>query len=186
MRCGEEEVMRLLEAGDEGAMRMVYGNWYRALCVHAMRYVTGLEDAEDVVQEVLVRFWEQWKGRRFAGSVMAYLFGATGKAAMKYAERNGRVFLRDVERLAEEFWEEMQVGEEEAEGWKRRLMEEVEGLPEGAGRVFKAVVLEDLTYKEAAERLGVSVNTVHTQYSHAVKRLRERLGDLFTMILLAI
>ena len=185
-RYDESDMVRLLEEGDEEVMRMVFGNWYRALCAHAMRYVAGAEDAEDVVQEVLVSFWEGWKGRRFEGSVGAYLFGATGKAAMKHAERNGRVFLRDVERMAEEFWEEMTFDEEEAERVRGRLMREVEALPEGARKVFRAVVLEELSYKEAAEQLGLSVHTVHSQYSHAVKRLRERLGDLFTVMLLAI
>ena len=66
---------------------------------------------------------------------------------------------------------------------KIKLHEQVETLPDKCKEVFKAIVLGDLKYKEVAEELGISVNTVKTQYSIALKKLRQPL-DLIIILLL--
>ena len=49
--------------------------------------------------------------------------------------------------------------------------------------VFKAIVLENMKYKEVAEHLDISVNTVKTHYARALKQLRSKL-DVIIMLLL--
>ena len=186
MRYVESDILHLLKVGDEQCMRMIFKDYYRALCVYALKYLATVEDAEDVVQNVLIAFWENRKGSAFEGSLRAYLFGAVTKASFKFLERNGQIVFRDIEERADHFFEEMTYDEEELKAIKDRLYREIELLPENARKVFNAIVLEGLTYKEVAERLNVSVNTVKTHYSHALKKLRERLGDLFVVALLCL
>lgn len=186
MKYAEEEILRLLRVGDEQCMRMIFKDYYRSLCVYALKYLALVEDAEDVVQGVLITFWENKKGKYFEGSLRSYLFGAVSKAALKFVERSGRVLLEDIERRADEFFEEITFEEEETKLLRARLDKEIARLPEGARRVFTAIVLEDMTYKQVAEKLNVSVNTVKTHYAHALKKLREQLGDLLAVILLSV
>lgn len=54
---------------------------------------------------------------------------------------------------------------ENIEEEKRKLYREIEALPEKSREVFKAIVLNNLKYKEAAEELGVSVNAIKTHYN---------------------
>lgn len=186
MKYTEEEILQWLRAGDERCMRMIFKDYYRPLCVYALRYLTLVEDAEDVVQGVLIAFWENKKGKRFEGSLKSYLFGAVAKASLKLSERNGRIILGNIEERADEFFEEMNFDEEETKLLRERLNKEIERLPEAARKVFMSIVLEDMTYKQVADKLSVSVNTVKTHYAHALKKLRERLGDLLPVILLSI
>ena len=63
----------------------------------------------------------------------------------------------------------------------------VEALPERTKEIFKAVVLNNLTYQQVGERFGITVNTVKTLYYRALKQLKEELGGnalvLFFIIL---
>lgn len=68
--------------------------------------------------------------------------------------------------------------EEELSRLKVKLTREVAKLPEKSREVFNAIVLENLSYKQVAERYGISLNTVKTHYSNALKKLRDSLGDL--------
>ena len=52
----------------------------------------------------------------------------------------------------------------------------VEALPEKTKNIFKAVVLDNMTYQQVGERFGITVNTVKTMYYRALKQLKEELG----------
>ena len=54
-------------------------------------------------------------------------------------------------------------------------------MSEKCREVFIAIVLKNLSYKEVAEKLNVSVNTVKTHYSRALKQLREHL-DIIALL----
>jgi RNA polymerase sigma-70 factor (ECF subfamily) len=61
----------------------------------------------------------------------------------------------------------------EAEELRARIREALERMPRGMRETFLLVRDEELSYKEAAARLGVSVGTIHTQLSRANALLRE-------------
>lgn len=184
MLYDDEVIVYSLKMKDERCVRMMFDNWYRALCVYALKYLSSMEDAEDVVQGVFISFWENKRGTEFKGSLHSYLFGAVAKASLKLLERKGRVVFDDIETHVNQLLEEMtEYEDEDLEVLKKRLKEEVDHLPERAKAVFNAIVLENLSYKQVAERYHISLNTVKTHYSHALKHLRERLGDLLVVVL---
>ena len=55
----ETTIIRLLEAGDERCMKMMFDTYYQALCMYVMRYLISVEDAEDIVQRVVLRALEK-------------------------------------------------------------------------------------------------------------------------------
>ena len=68
----EEDILEKLKCRDERCMRMLFDNYYHALCVYALKYLPLLEDAEDVVQNVFVAFWVNKQGKVFEGSVLSF------------------------------------------------------------------------------------------------------------------
>ncbi len=187
MQYTEKTIIELLRLKDERCVRMMFDNYYHALCVYALKYLPSIEDAEDVVQNVFISFWENKKGHEFEGFLHSYLFGAVAKASLKVLEKKGRIVFDDVEEHVNLLLEDMALAdEEELDILKERLSLEVSRLPEKAREVFNAIVLENLSYKQAAERYNISLNTVKTHYSHALKKLRESLGDLLVIVLMLI
>ena len=63
--------------------------------------------------------------------------------------------------------------EEELREKERKIREELEKLPKQELSAVQAVILENKKYKEAAEELNISVNTLKTHLSRALKRLRK-------------
>ncbi|WP_052649390.1 MULTISPECIES: sigma-70 family RNA polymerase sigma factor [Sanguibacteroides] len=75
------------------------------------------------------------------------------------------------------------LSEEEIRLRQHRLQKEVDRLPEKCREVFVSIVLEDMSYKEVAQKLSVSMNTVKTHYSRALKQLREELDAIVLLLL---
>ena len=175
----------LLEAGDERCMELVFERDYRALCVHAARYPLSAAEVEDVVQSVLVSFWTNKQGRPFSGTVRAYLFGAVSKAALQWVRDNGKVYFEDIESYADTFLDEIFNPEEEerCERVRERLFTAVDRLADKPKRVLKAIVLEEKSYKEVAEEMNITVNTVKTYYARALQTLRKSLDKKSLLLL---
>ncbi len=184
MVLNEDEIVLLLEKGDERCMRMIFDLYYHSLCAYGLKFLSSLEDVEDVVQNVLVSFWELKRKQRFVGSVRSYLFGAVTKASLKFLKQHGTAFFDDIEMHVNQLLEEeLDKSEEELESLRLKLEGELTQLPERARAIFFAIVLENLSYKEVAMRYDISINTVKTHYALALKKLRKRLGDLSVLLL---
>ena len=166
----------------------VFHKYYASLCYFANKFVRDDEAARDIVQEVFVSFWMNKKRTVFSGSVRSYLFGAVAKAASKFATRRGRIMFDDVEKYVDQFLEELaEYDESEFSRLRDKVYARVEALPGKTKEIFKAVVLDNLTYQQVGDRFGITVNTVKTMYYRALKQLKEELGGnalvLFFIIL---
>jgi RNA polymerase sigma-70 factor (ECF subfamily) len=184
----EDEIKRLIAADDAGAMRVVFDGYYKILCICAMRYVTDIADAEDIVQDVLSVFWTNKRGKIFTGSVRAYLLTAVSRAALKYVSRRRTIRLDDVESFVDmQFEKLLDQTDGQREALRRRLELEIGKLPERSREVFNLVVTTGMSYGEVGRRMGITVNTVKTLYYHAVKKLRENVKDdrLFILMIAA-
>ena len=112
-------------------------------------------------------------------------FGAVAKASLKLLDKYNRFKFDDIEEHVNLFLEEIAFYEdEELNILKEKIEFEIIQLPEKSREVFKAVVLENLTYKQVAERYHISVNTVKTHYSNALRQLRRNLGKIVAFLLL--
>ena len=184
----EEQFLQRINAKQPEAFRELFSEFYNSLVLFAMGFVEQQDVAEDIVQEVFVSFWMNKKRTVFSGSVRSYLFGAVAKAASKFATRRGRVMFDDVEKYVDQFLEELgEYDEDEFACLRDKVYARVEALPERTKEIFKAVVLNNLTYQQVGERFGITVNTVKTLYYRALKQLKEELGGnalvLFFIIL---
>ena len=68
-----------------------------------------------------------------------------------------------------------------------RLQSIMETLPPKCREIFIMGCMESMSYKEIAEQLDISVNTVKTQMKTAYKKIKDEFGDKdkrFMMILL--
>lgn len=170
----EQEIIVKINQGEEAGLKALFDLYYKPLCVFAMNFIDSYEEAEDLVQDIFINFWIRREKMIFQGSLRAYLFSAVQHNCVKLEKIKRRHHFDEIENYEDIL--ETQYTPDEIEEQKERLYREIENLPEQCRKVFEAVILQDMKYKEAAEALGLSVNTIKTHLSRALKQLRNMLN----------
>lgn len=173
---------RVVATGDYLAFRELFTKHYHALCNYAMRVVVTKEIAEEVVSDVFVKLWKNREQIEVHTSFQAYIYRAVRNQALDYLKlKVHRQYERDS--LDSVQWnmshadhfspmEEMSFNE---------VYNHIEGcikdLPRQCQLIFRLSREEGLRYRDIAEKLEISVKTVETQMSRALKVLRERVPE---------
>jgi RNA polymerase sigma-70 factor (ECF subfamily) len=168
-----------VKRGEERAFDYLFRTRYASLCRFAAAFVNDIAVAEDIVQELFTTIWQHGERLDARRPVDNYLFTSTRNACLNYL-RDRRVHAT-LDTLAGNVATPDDARPDD-DPRLDRLRAAVEALPLQCKLIFKLVVLEEMKYREAAERLDISVNTVKTQLKIAYKTLREKL-DRDTLLL---
>ena len=170
----------------------IYVNNFSRLFLFAKEYVLFDEEAENIVQDIFLMLWEKRDALRVDVSLTAYLFTLVKNKCIDFL-RHQMVEQMYSENVKHEYNEELNVklfalesfdhnfsSEEDIETLLRNAIDK---LPERCRLIFIKSRIEGKKYKEIAEELNLSVNTVEGQISIALKKLREELKDYLPLLL---
>ena len=169
-----------IAAGDQGAMEALFRLHYKPLCAFAFQYIKDGEKAEDLVQELFIRLWEDRAKLAVHTSAKSYLYAAVRNRSLNALQASRKlVALDQVEAgLSQEEATDEELHTERA----ARVRAAIAALPEERRKVFTLSRYEGLKYQEIADRLGISVKTVENQMGKALKTLRAELADLMPVL----
>lgn len=174
--------------GDNAYYRQVYEKLFRdsyaRLCIYAARITHQEDEAEEIVQQVFVRLWENRRKIDWTYDLSAYLFRSVRNAAFNYI-RNECVRFCFYDFL---FREQIDLGgenrTEDHEFLLQHLEELISLMPKQMHDIFLLNRFYGKTVQEIAEQLKISVRTVENQIYRAMKYLRERLTSSSDRLLL--
>ncbi|UMB61585.1 RNA polymerase sigma-70 factor [Lutibacter sp. A80] len=182
MKSNDFQILQKLKKGNPTAYKQLFDEYYIPLSVYSLKYCDSFHLAEDIVQDLFIKFWNEKIYLRLENEISPYLFKAVKNNTLKTIKKNNKYQLEEIESQIEKLIiDETDI--ELIEQERKKLYQEIDQLPEKSKEVFKAIVLDNLKYKEVAEQLNISVNTVKTHYSRALKQLRNSL-DIIIMLLL--
>ncbi len=169
---------------DKHTFESLFRAEFPGLVRFAITYVKDYEAAREVVQEAFLSLWEKRAEIDMEKSVKTYLSTSVRNRSLNYLRDNKKFDsgLLGVEGVYPERADE-QSDMLEASELKEKIDAAINELPEKCREVFLLNRHEHLKYQEIADRLGISVKTVETQMSKALKHLRERLKDYLIIIL---
>ena len=162
----------------------LYVSIYKPLCAYATRYVS-VDEAEEIVQDTMLWLWDNWDTIAPEKSVKALLFRIVHNKALNCIKHNAvlsRVHQQIEQRLSEQFESPNFYMDKELQ---QLLENAIKQLPENLREVFILSRVEQLSYKEIAERLDITVKAVDNRLARTMKILRQELKDYLTIILLA-
>ncbi|WP_343556092.1 RNA polymerase sigma-70 factor [Sphingobacterium sp.] len=167
----DEELILLIQQDDNLAFEALYDRYWKKLYYQAARKTSSLEDAQEIVQNIFASLWLRRHQLQIESNLASYLAVAVKYKVFKYlAEQYKKEAYRheadwvDFDNSTEDWlqFEELRV----------RLDQLISELPEKCQLIFKLSREEGLTYKQIAENLNISVKTVETQLSRALKKIR--------------
>ena len=185
--ANSNEILSLYKHDERAALQKLFDIYYEPLLLYCYRLIRDSESAEDIVQDCFVHIWRSRRLENFEGELDRFMFQAIKFRAINYVRDQYR---RD--RLADNISEENDelptyFQEEEAGKEIELLHYTISCLPDECRKIFLMACLDDMKYREIAETLNISINTVKIQMKIALRFLREHLTrDTFSSILLFI
>lgn len=181
-RPSDAELLAAIRSGDEAAFEAVFRDYYGDLCHYASRMLDCYETAEDVVQDVLMRFWQGREQLSIRGRLTRYLYGAVRNGALMHLRRK-RYFRGWEERAANGAVMPL-IGQRpiQPDEWTRSIEllraihDAIQRLPPRCREAFLLRWEGRLSYDEIAAIMGIKRKTVEVQIHSALKSLHEQLS----------
>lgn len=175
MEPSESQILTLLKDGKEKGIEILFEQYFKLLCLRAIRVVKHQEVAEDLVQELFLEIWNKRETINIKSSFKSYLSRSIVNRSLNWLRANKQIF-EDAEtglmHTTDNYSISAELQKEELETYINGCIDD---LPEKCRQVFVLSRFEQLSYKEIAAKLEISVKTVENQISKALKLLRSRL-----------
>ena len=181
--------LSLLKKGDKVAYETLFRLYYSKLIHIAKSYLVYQEDAEEVVQEVFLKLWEQKEKLETVKNINAYLYAMTKYSCLdklKHEKVKRKYIENDLKAKAN-----IQYGfiKDEAASLlienelQQKIIQSIDLLPEKCKQVFIKSRMEGLKHQEIANELGISHRTVDAHISKAIRHMKLHLKDFLSIFL---
>lgn len=175
LQQGEQEKAWLLglRAGREEALEAIFNRYYRYLTVTGYQLVHDENRAQDIAQDLFFKLWTQRDTLAVTGSLKAYLRKAMVNRCIDHIRRQRRENNAPETSIPQRAAEQPNADDLMAAGELQQLINAaVDGLPPRCRVIFSLSRFHDLSNKEIAQKLDISVKTVENQMTKALKQLR--------------
>ena len=188
----EEELIQLLNEGNEEAIKLLFDKYYEGLCLYAESLVKNHQVAEEIVEDIFINLWFKSKSIKIYYSIKNYLYRSTHNNCIKNLNKlkADKKRIEDLNYVLEDN-EILQPNSinypisnlivKELEDKAEKILE---SLPEQCKKIYFLNRYENLSYSKIAEKLNITVGTVKTQMSRAFSKFREGLKDYIPLLLL--
>jgi len=142
-----------------------------------MRYTRDSDHAQDILQEGFIKVFANIDRYTGTGSFEGWIRRIMVNLAIDYFRRSKNDFVllnndHTMEEFEDEFAEESEE-EVEYEFKPSQIIEAMQQLSPAYRTIFNLYVFENLTHKDIAEKLGISVGTSKSNFSKAKSNLKK-------------
>jgi len=175
----EQILVGRLRNKDKTAFALVFNEHFGVLTSYALRFMDEREEAEEIVQDVFVKFWDKCTDLAPDSSIKSYLYRSVHNTCLnqikhqKVKDAYKQHVMYHMEQTSE-----ISIEHKDSEKLRSEILEEIDNLPPRCSEIFKLSRLEGLKYQEIADHMEISVKTVEVQMGKALRVLREKLVHL--------
>lgn len=173
----ELQLLQALQAGQDTALDALFKAHYSYLCQSVYRVLADKHIAEDLVQEVFYELWRKRQTLNIKQGFRPYLRRAAINKTLNYI-RAQKLVVDDESAMpihlsshTASAQEDMQAGE-----LKEQIKNAIDQLPERCRLIFTLSRHENMSNKDIAQHLGISIKTVENQMTKALKLLKAALS----------
>lgn len=185
----DELLFKNIKNRDEQAFEEIFHKYYKPLVRFVWGYVKSEAIAEGIAQDLFIKLWQESTSLTIRSSVKSYLYSAARNMSLNYLKHQKIEKEWENEKKAL-YTDQPQESTLNKDLHDKMILEEVEQfikyLPERRRLIFILNRHKDMTYKEIAEFLDISENTVDTQIRRVLAKLRENFPDILSYLIVGI
>ncbi len=174
----DSDIIGRIRQGDKQEFEKLFRSSYVSLVRYAKTMLRDHDAAEEIVQELFFRLWQDRQTLTVKSSLNGYLFRSVHNRALHYIEHQ-KVVSRHVGEMtvraepgSEPVTEAIYYSE-----LQTRVARVLERLPERCRLIFRMSRFEGLKYNEIADKLAVSLKTVEADMGKALREFRKALAE---------
>jgi RNA polymerase sigma-70 factor (ECF subfamily) len=169
---------------DKAAFEELFRSYFTPLCSFAQKFVQDADEAKDIVHQVFINLWNKREAIDANMSLKSYLFQGVQNRSLNFIRDNKKLVKFDTPQNEAELGTYLDSTDhlESAEA-EARINEALDRLPDKCREIFLMNRFDNMKYREIAEKLKISIKTVETQMSRALKALRNDLSDMISVII---
>lgn len=192
MKNEDQIIVELLKCGDERAYKYVYDHYYILLCKIAKEFLKDDFLAETIVGDAIFHLWEIRSKFEIYTSLRSYLVKMVRNRCINHlALKRVKSEVLLPKSNSDEFWTNQYfISKDNPLGslldgeLEQEMHESIERLPKDCQIVFKKSRFEEKKYKDIADELGITVNTVKYHIKNALSRLESDLCKYMAALIL--
>jgi RNA polymerase sigma-70 factor (ECF subfamily) len=176
---GDDLLLARWQRGDRDALEELFRRYRQVAYRVAYRLLGNEADALDAVQEAFVKALTHLPGFEGRSSFKTWLLRVVSNAALDFGRQRGRREALRMDLLGPQQREQMEpliltepARDLEREDLRRRLQAALAQLPPAQRQTFVLHAEAELSYREVADVLGISIGTVMSRLYYARQKLR--------------
>lgn len=174
MMEGLSQIQLSVSQSNQQAFGRLHQYYFKKLCQFAFTLTRSKEVSEEIVEDVFVKIWTNRYNLTRIDNLTVYLYVAVKNSALNTLSKKAReLIIAPYEFLNIDVCspapnpQELMITSE----MMKNMEEAINALPPRCKMIFKLCKEDGLRYKEVAQILNISVNTIDAQMAIAVKRI---------------
>ncbi len=163
---------------EEAAFNQLVLKYQERLYWHIRKMVLNHDDADDVLQNTMIKVWRSVKDFRSDSGLFTWLYRIATNESLSFLKQKKRKEFTPWDSVEHKMSESL-----ESDPWfngdeiQLKLQQAILKLPEKQRIVFNMKYFDEMKYEEMAKILGTSVGALKASYHHAVKKIESMLGE---------
>lgn len=178
-------LFKLISQGDTAAFKELFEAYRGKIHAAVYKVAKSAHAAEDIVQEIFTRIWENRLHLPGIDNPSAYIFTIAYHESFRYLKK-----VSADQKLYESLKTRIKILDNKTEEWmeveetQRVINQVIEALPPQRQLIYKLSRENGLSYKEIAVRLHISSLTVKKQLQLALRNIRTGLAKIRPLLML--
>ncbi len=162
----------------EAGFNQLVLKYQQRLYWHIRKIVVSHEDADDVLQNTMLKIWKSIAHFRSDSGLYTWLYRIATNEALSFLKQKKRKYMASWVDVEQQMSETL-----ESDPWfngdeiQLKLQQAILKLPKKQRLVFNMKYFDQMKYDEMSEILKTSVGALKASYHHAVKKIEAMLGE---------
>lgn len=170
----EDRIRETCKTDPEQGFRMLVEKFQSSMYWHIRRMVVSHEDAEDVLQETLIKIFRYMDDFRNESSLSTWIYRITTNECIRFLNKKKEAFI-SAEEVQTDLMNKLMASEyvDYDDAMAVKFQKAILTLPEKQRLVFNLRYYDELKYEEISEITGTKVETLKANYHFAKEKIKE-------------